>query len=101
MAGIPDDSPAPPISQLYNHSRAGIVILTILSLSKVDIPNLGAYRPLAAGLLYLTCSAPFLYWALVARYLDGLSSPSMPWYMTASGHDIWCLKYYIKETSGL
>ncbi|KAJ9061143.1 hypothetical protein DSO57_1023393 [Entomophthora muscae] len=87
MAGIPYDSPAPPILQPYNHSRARMVILTILSLAKDIIPNLGAYRPLAAGLLYLTRSAPFLYWALVTCYLDELSSPLVPWYMTASGHD--------------
>ncbi|KAJ9075019.1 hypothetical protein DSO57_1000305 [Entomophthora muscae] len=86
MAGIPYDAPAPPIPQPYNHSSAGMVILTILSLAKVDIPNLGAYRPLAAGLLYLTCSAPFLYWTLVTCYPDELSSPLMPWYMTATGH---------------
>ncbi|KAJ9050905.1 hypothetical protein DSO57_1009762 [Entomophthora muscae] len=78
--------PFPPIPQPNDHSRAGMAILTILSLAKVVIPNLGAYRPLAVGLLYLTCSAPFLYWALVTRYLDGLSSPLMPWYMAASGH---------------
>ncbi|KAJ9084359.1 hypothetical protein DSO57_1025461 [Entomophthora muscae] len=64
-----------------------MVILTILSLAKVVIPNLGAYCPLAAGLLYLIFSAPFLYWALVMCYLDVFSSPLMPWYMTASGHD--------------
>ncbi|KAJ9055580.1 hypothetical protein DSO57_1002458 [Entomophthora muscae] len=87
MAGIPYDTPASPIPQSYNHSRAGMIILTILSLAKVDIPNLGSYRSLAAGLLYLTRSAPFLYWALVTCYLDGLSSPLMPWYMTATGHD--------------
>ncbi|KAJ9070119.1 hypothetical protein DSO57_1011734 [Entomophthora muscae] len=87
MTGIPYDSPVPPIPQPYNHSRAGMVILTILSLAKVVIPNLGAYRPLAAGLLYLACSAPFLYWALVTQYHDELSSPFMPWYMTASGYD--------------
>ncbi|KAJ9082541.1 hypothetical protein DSO57_1003700 [Entomophthora muscae] len=87
MAGIPYDSPAPPVPQPYNHSRAGMVILTILSLAEVVIPKLGAYFPLAVGFLYLTCSAPFLYWALVTRYLDGLSSPLMPWYMTAPGHD--------------
>ncbi|KAJ9087400.1 hypothetical protein DSO57_1033692 [Entomophthora muscae] len=91
MAGIPYDTPAPPIPQPYNHSRAKMVILTILSLAKVLIPNLGAYHPLAAGLLYLTCSAPFLYWALVTHYLDGSSSPLMPWYMTASGHDSYTL----------
>ncbi|KAJ9071671.1 hypothetical protein DSO57_1034624 [Entomophthora muscae] len=87
MAGIPYNSPAPPISQPYDHSRAGMIILTILSLAKVIIPNLGAYRPLAVGLLYLTRSAPFLYWAFVTCYPDGLSSPLMPWYMTAPGHD--------------
>ncbi|KAJ9054235.1 hypothetical protein DSO57_1016717 [Entomophthora muscae] len=87
MAGIPYDAPAPPIPQPYNHSRAERVILTILSLTKVVIPNLGAYCPLAAGLLYLTCSALFLYWALVTCYLDGFSSPLMPWYMSATGHD--------------
>ncbi|KAJ9067684.1 hypothetical protein DSO57_1036670, partial [Entomophthora muscae] len=94
MAGIPYDSPAPPIPQPYNHSRAGMVILTILSLAKVAILNLGAYRPLAAGLFYLTHSAPFLYWALVTCYLDGSSSPLMPWYMTASGHDTYKAKIY-------
>ncbi|KAJ9071094.1 hypothetical protein DSO57_1000769 [Entomophthora muscae] len=87
MAGIPYNAPAPPILQPYDHSRAGMVILTILSLAKVAIPTLGAYHPLAAGLLYLTRSAPFLYWALVTCYSDGLSSPSMPWYMTANSHD--------------
>ncbi|KAJ9050680.1 hypothetical protein DSO57_1012437 [Entomophthora muscae] len=87
MAGIPYDSPASPIPQPYDHSRAGMIILTILSLAEVVIPNLGAYHPLAVGLLYLTCSAPFLYWALVTCYPDGLSSPSMSWYMTAPGHD--------------
>ncbi|KAJ9070155.1 hypothetical protein DSO57_1011316 [Entomophthora muscae] len=90
MAGIPYDSPAPPISQPYDQSRAGMVILSILSLAEVVIPNLGAYHPLAVGLLYLTCSAPLLYWALVTRYPDELSSPSMPWYMTAPGHDKDC-----------
>ncbi|KAJ9066635.1 hypothetical protein DSO57_1007709 [Entomophthora muscae] len=88
MTGILYDPPAPPIPQPYNHSRAGMVILTILILDKGVIPNLGAYRSLAAGLLYLTCSAPFLYWALVTCYPDRLSSLSMPWYMTASSHDI-------------
>ncbi|KAJ9088525.1 hypothetical protein DSO57_1022250 [Entomophthora muscae] len=87
MGGISYNSPAPPIPQPYNHSRAGMVILTILSLAEVVIPNLGAYRPLAVGLLYLTCSALFLYWALVTCYTDELSSPLMPLYMTAPGHD--------------
>ncbi|KAJ9052856.1 hypothetical protein DSO57_1029917 [Entomophthora muscae] len=87
MADIPYDSPALPIPQSYNHSRAGMVILAILSLDKVIISNLGAYCPLAAGLLYLTLSSPFLYWALVTRYPDELNSPLVPWYMTASGHD--------------
>ncbi|KAJ9075800.1 hypothetical protein DSO57_1032258 [Entomophthora muscae] len=88
MAGIPYDSPASPLPQPYDHSRAGMVILTILSLAKVVIPNLGAYCSLATGLLYLTFSAPFLHWALVTCYLDGLSSPSISWYMTVTGHDM-------------
>ncbi|KAJ9054383.1 hypothetical protein DSO57_1015385 [Entomophthora muscae] len=92
MAGIPYDSPASPLPQPYDHSRAGIVILTILSLAEVVIPNLGAYCTLASGLLYLTHSAPFLYWALVTCYLDRLSSPLVPWYMTAAGHDSNCQK---------
>ncbi|KAJ9050695.1 hypothetical protein DSO57_1012234 [Entomophthora muscae] len=96
MAGIPYNSPAPPIPEPYNHSRALMVILTILSLAKVAIPNLGAYHPLAVGLLYLTCSAPFLYWALITRYLDGLSSPLMPWYMMAPGLDTYCVYRHIK-----
>ncbi|KAJ9049601.1 hypothetical protein DSO57_1022718 [Entomophthora muscae] len=75
MAGIPYDSPAPPLSQPYNYTRAGMVILTILSMARVVVPNLGAHRPLAAGFLYLICSAPFLYWALMKCYPDGLSSP--------------------------
>ncbi|KAJ9057841.1 hypothetical protein DSO57_1018731 [Entomophthora muscae] len=87
MAGIPYDSPAPPIPRPYDPSTAGMIILTILSLAKVVIPNLGTYRPLAVGLLYLTCSAPFHYWALVTHYLDRFSSPLMPWFMTATGHD--------------
>ncbi|KAJ9057424.1 hypothetical protein DSO57_1022842 [Entomophthora muscae] len=87
MAGIPYDAPAPPIPQPYNHSRAGMVILSILRLAKVILPNLGAYRPLAARLLYLTCSAPFLYWALITHYLDGFSSPLIPCYMSATSHD--------------
>ncbi|KAJ9059198.1 hypothetical protein DSO57_1005120 [Entomophthora muscae] len=87
MAGIPYDSSSPPLPQPYNHIRAGMVIMTILSLTKFDIPNIGAYLPLAAGLLYLTCSFPFLYWALVTCYLDGLSSPLVSWYMTATSHD--------------
>ncbi|KAJ9070214.1 hypothetical protein DSO57_1010699 [Entomophthora muscae] len=87
MAGIPCDSPAPPVPQPYNHSRPGMVILIILSLAKVVIPKLDAYCPLAAVLLYLTCSSPFLHWALVTHYPDGLSSPLVPWYMTAAGHD--------------
>ncbi|KAJ9068771.1 hypothetical protein DSO57_1025243 [Entomophthora muscae] len=85
MAGIPYDSPAPPLPQPYDHSRAGMVILIILSLAEVVISNLGAYCPLAAGLLYLTCSAPFLYWDLVTQYLDGLSSP-LPLAMTDEAH---------------
>ncbi|KAJ9087166.1 hypothetical protein DSO57_1035875 [Entomophthora muscae] len=85
--GIPYDSPASPLLQPYNHSRAGMVILSILSLTKVVAPNFGAYRPLSSRLLYLTCSAFFLYWALVIRYPDSLSSPSAPWYMITAGHD--------------
>ncbi|KAJ9079101.1 hypothetical protein DSO57_1039012, partial [Entomophthora muscae] len=105
MAGIPYDAPAPLIPQPYDQSRAGMVILTILSLAEVVIPNLGAYRPIAAGLLYLTQSAPFLYWALVTRYPDGLSSPLMPWYMTAPAMTpiLWPLKFHfcpLKSASG-
>ncbi|KAJ9071871.1 hypothetical protein DSO57_1032923 [Entomophthora muscae] len=92
MAGIPYYSPAPPLPQPYNYSRAGMVILTILSLAKVVVPNLGAYCPSAAGLLYLTCSAPFLYWVLMMCYLDGLSTPLVPWYMTTASHDSLALK---------
>ncbi|KAJ9087588.1 hypothetical protein DSO57_1031633 [Entomophthora muscae] len=87
MAGIPYDSPAPPLPQPYNYSRAGMVILTILSLAKVLVPNPGAYCPLDAGLFYLTHSSLFLYWALMPCYPDGLSSLLVPWYMTAAGHD--------------
>ncbi|KAJ9049449.1 hypothetical protein DSO57_1024254 [Entomophthora muscae] len=79
MAGISYGSPAPLLPQPYNHSTAGMFILTILSLAKFIVTNLGAYCPLAAGLLYLTHSAPFLYWALVTHYLDGLSSPLLTW----------------------
>ncbi|KAJ9059244.1 hypothetical protein DSO57_1004556 [Entomophthora muscae] len=52
MADIPYDPPALHIPQTYNYSRAEMIILTILSLARVVIPNLGAYCPLAAGLLY-------------------------------------------------
>ncbi|KAJ9056243.1 hypothetical protein DSO57_1035179 [Entomophthora muscae] len=87
MAGILYGSPAPPLPQPYNHSGAGMIILINLSLAKVVVPNLDAYHPLAAGLLYLTRSAPFLYWALLTCYLDGLSSSLVPWYMNAPSHD--------------
>ncbi|KAJ9084404.1 hypothetical protein DSO57_1024834 [Entomophthora muscae] len=87
MAGIPYDSPAPPIPQPYGHSRSGMIVLTILSLAKVVIINLSSYCPLYAGLLYLTRSSPFLYWDLVTCYLEVLSSHLVPWYMTAVSHD--------------
>ncbi|KAJ9062248.1 hypothetical protein DSO57_1012697 [Entomophthora muscae] len=55
----------------YDHSRYEMVILTILSLAEVVVPHLGAYRPLTAGMLYLSRSLPFLYWALVSQYPEG------------------------------
>ena len=71
----------------YDHSRYGMVILTVLSLAEVVVPHLGAYRPLAAGMLYLSRSLPFLYWALVSRYPDGWTPSSSPWLSTTPGHD--------------
>ncbi|KAJ9086158.1 hypothetical protein DSO57_1006976 [Entomophthora muscae] len=81
----------PLLHPFYSHSRAGMVILTILSLAKVIVLKLCAYHPLAAGLLYLTRSAPFLYWALLTQYPYDLSSPSAPWYMTAASHERFAL----------
>ncbi|KAJ9066181.1 hypothetical protein DSO57_1012169 [Entomophthora muscae] len=84
----------PPIPQSsaevipYAHSRYGMVILTILSLAEVVVPHLGAYRPLTAGILYLSCSLPFLYWALVLQYPKGWTPPMSPWYDTTPSHDI-------------
>ncbi|KAJ9056934.1 hypothetical protein DSO57_1027376 [Entomophthora muscae] len=83
----------PPIPQSsaevipYDHSRYGMVILTILSLAEVLVPHLGAYRPLAAGMLHLSLSLPFLYWALVLQYPEGWTPPILPWYDTTYGHD--------------
>ena len=71
----------------YDHSRYGMVILTILSLAEVVVPHLGAYRPLAAGVLYLSRSLPFLYWAMVSRYPDGWNPAVTPWYSATPGHD--------------
>ncbi|KAJ9082664.1 hypothetical protein DSO57_1002610 [Entomophthora muscae] len=71
----------------YDHSRYEMVILTILSLAEVVVPLLGAYCPLAAGMLYLSCSLPFLYWALVLQYPEGWTPPMLPWYDTTPGHD--------------
>ncbi|KAJ9058274.1 hypothetical protein DSO57_1013964 [Entomophthora muscae] len=71
----------------YDHSRYGMVILTIISLAEVAVPHLGAYCPLAAGMLYLSCSLPFMYWALVLQYPDGWTPPMLPWYSPIPGHD--------------
>ncbi|KAJ9050228.1 hypothetical protein DSO57_1016372 [Entomophthora muscae] len=64
-----------------------MVILIILSLAEVVVPHLGAYCPLAAGMLYLSCSLSFLYWALVLQYPEGWTPPMLPWYGTTPGHD--------------
>ncbi|KAJ9068102.1 hypothetical protein DSO57_1032016 [Entomophthora muscae] len=97
----------PPIPQpsaefiTYDHNRYGMLILTILSLAEVVVPHLGAYRPLAAGMLYLSHSLPFLYWALVLQYPEGWTPPMLPWYDTTPGHDTFSplppsfLEYYI------
>ncbi|KAJ9055280.1 hypothetical protein DSO57_1005386 [Entomophthora muscae] len=71
----------------YDHSRYGMVILTILSLAEVVVPHLGAYRLFAAGMLCLSCSLPFLYWALVSQYPEGWTPPMLPWYDTTPSHD--------------
>ncbi|KAJ9055915.1 hypothetical protein DSO57_1038414 [Entomophthora muscae] len=71
----------------YDHRRYGMVILTVLSLAKVVVPHLGAYCPLAAGMLYLSCSLPFLYWALVSRYPNGWTPSQPPWFDTTPSHD--------------
>ncbi|KAJ9049817.1 hypothetical protein DSO57_1020612 [Entomophthora muscae] len=71
-------SPTPPLIPQpsaevipYDHSRYGMIILIILSLTEVLVPHLGSYCSLAAGMLYLSRSLPFLYWALVLQYPDG------------------------------
>ncbi|KAJ9061916.1 hypothetical protein DSO57_1015947 [Entomophthora muscae] len=71
----------------YDHSRYGMVILTILSLAEVVVPHLSTYRSLAAGILYLSCSLPFLYWALVMQYPEGWTPLMSPWYSTTPSHD--------------
>ncbi|KAJ9064247.1 hypothetical protein DSO57_1032475 [Entomophthora muscae] len=87
----------PPIPQpsaeviSYDHSRYGMIILTILSLAEVVVPHLDAYCPLAADMLYLSCSLPFLYWALVLCYPEGLTPLMLPWYDTTPSHDTLCL----------
>ncbi|KAJ9089108.1 hypothetical protein DSO57_1016206 [Entomophthora muscae] len=78
----------------YDHSRYGMVILTILSLTEVVVPHLSAYCPLAAGMLYLYCSFPFLYWALVSRYPEGWTPTMAPWYDTTPSHDIQSPKHW-------
>ncbi|KAJ9067140.1 hypothetical protein DSO57_1002626 [Entomophthora muscae] len=65
-----------------------MVILTILSLAEVVVPYLGAYCPLAAGMLYLSRSLPFLYWALVLQYPKWWTPPMLPWYGTTPGNVI-------------
>ncbi|KAJ9051925.1 hypothetical protein DSO57_1039283 [Entomophthora muscae] len=75
MAGVPYDPPAPPLPRPYNHSRAGMVNLTINGLAEAVVPNLA---PTA-----LMLSAPCPYRALATRYPDGWSSP---WYMATPGH---------------
>ncbi|KAJ9051241.1 hypothetical protein DSO57_1006492 [Entomophthora muscae] len=89
----PTPTPPPPILQPsaevipYDHSRYRMVILIILSLDEAVVPYLGAYCPLAAGMLYLSCSLPFLYWALVLQYPEGWTTTMTPWYGTTPGHD--------------
>ncbi|KAJ9075617.1 hypothetical protein DSO57_1034170 [Entomophthora muscae] len=85
--------PTPPIPQPsakvihYDHSRYGMVILTILSPAEVVVPHLGSYCLLAADMLYLSCFLPFLYWALALQYPEGWTPPMSPWYDTTPGHD--------------
>ncbi|KAJ9075840.1 hypothetical protein DSO57_1031839 [Entomophthora muscae] len=79
----------PPILQTasevapYDHSRYGMVNLTILSLAEVVVPHLGAYHPLTAGMLYLSRSLPFLYWALCCGTLMG---GLRPWHLGMALH---------------
>ncbi|KAJ9079615.1 hypothetical protein DSO57_1033509 [Entomophthora muscae] len=71
----------------YDHSRYRMVILTILSLAEVVLPHLGAYYPLAAGMLYLSHFLPFLYWVLVLQYPKGWTPTMAPWYGTIPVHE--------------
>ncbi|KAJ9080451.1 hypothetical protein DSO57_1024804 [Entomophthora muscae] len=82
----------------YYHSRYGMIILTILSLAEIVVPHLSAYCPLAAGMLYLSCSLPFLYWALVLQYPEGWTTPMLPWYDTTPGHDTMGQRFRVESS---
>ncbi|KAJ9090213.1 hypothetical protein DSO57_1004791 [Entomophthora muscae] len=77
----------------YDHSRYRMVILIILSLAEVVVSHLSAYHLLAAGMLYLSRSLPFLYWALVSQYPEGWTPTMAPWYGTTPSHDIGLFIY--------
>ncbi|KAJ9048399.1 hypothetical protein DSO57_1035412 [Entomophthora muscae] len=84
----PPSTPQPTAEVIpYDHSRYEMVILIVLSLAEVVVPHLGAYCSLAAGMLYLICSLPFLYWALVSRCPDGWTPSQSPWFNSTPGHD--------------
>ncbi|KAJ9052352.1 hypothetical protein DSO57_1035099 [Entomophthora muscae] len=64
-----------------------MVILTVLSLAKVVVPHLGAYHPIAADMLYLSHSLPFLYLTLVSCYPKGSEPFMASWYYTTPSPD--------------
>ncbi|KAJ9077931.1 hypothetical protein DSO57_1011891 [Entomophthora muscae] len=86
----PTPSPIPqPSAEVVpnDHSRYEMIILIIFSFAEVIVPHLCAYCSLAAGMLYLSHSLPFLYWALVSQYPQGWTPPMLPWYDTTPDHD--------------
>ncbi|KAJ9081855.1 hypothetical protein DSO57_1010527 [Entomophthora muscae] len=90
----PPPTPQPTAEVIpYDHSRYVMVILTVLSLAEVVVPHLAAYHPLAARMLYLFRSLPFLYWALVSRYPDGWTPSQSPWFDATPDHEKFVVFY--------
>ncbi|KAJ9070825.1 hypothetical protein DSO57_1003290 [Entomophthora muscae] len=88
MSGYSTPIPQPSAEvQLYDYSRYEMVFLIILSLVKVLLLHLGAYCPLEAVMLYLSCSLSFLHWELMSQYPKGRDPSMASWYNTTPRSD--------------